>query len=185
MATQARLMTAADLSRLPEDGFRYELIEGELRRMTPAGYRHGLVAMRFAWRLASHVEANDLGTVCAAETGFLLSSNPDTVRAPDIAFVARSLHQDEETVSGYRPGAPDLVVEVLSPADTYSEVESKVMAWLDAGTRIALVLDPERRQMTAYRSRSDIRILTAQEIFEAKDVVPGWSLRVADLFDRI
>ena len=178
-------MTAVDLARLPEDGFRYELIEGELRRMTPAGHRHGRVAMRFAWRLASHVEDNDLGTVYAAETGFLLSSNPDTVRAPDVAFVSRFRHQDEASVSGYWPGAPDLVVEVVSPSDTYSEVESKVMAWLDAGTRIALVLDPERRQVTTYRSRSDIKILTAQETFEAKDVVPGWSLRIADLFDGI
>src|SRR5262245_917574 len=140
MATQVRLVTAAELSRLPADGFRYELIEGELRRMTPAGYRHGLVTMRFAWRLASHVEAHDLGTVCAAETGFLLSSNPDTVRAPDIAFVASPRQRDEESTSGYWPGAPDLIVEVLSPSDTYSEVESKVLAWLDAGARIALVL---------------------------------------------
>ena len=178
-------MTAVDLSRLPDDGSRYELIEGELRRMTPAGHRHGRVAMRFAWRLASHVEENDLGTVYAAETGFLLSSNPDTVRAPDVAFVAGSQDPDEATVSGYWPGAPDLVVEVLSPSDTYSEVESKVMAWLNAGTRIALVLDSERRQMTAYRSRSEIKILTGQETFEAQDVVPGWSLRIADLFDGI
>lgn len=82
--------TADELLHMPDDGFRYELVRGELRQMTPAGNVHGRVAMSFAWRLARHVEENGLGTVYVAETGFKLSSDPDTVRAPDVAFVNRT-----------------------------------------------------------------------------------------------
>src|ERR1700737_4537985 len=98
-------MTAEDLLRLPDDGKRHELVQGELRTISPAGFRHGVVAMAIGGHLADHVRRNHLGVVCAAETGFVLTRNPDTVRAPDAAFVRQERSLDER---GFFAGAPDL-----------------------------------------------------------------------------
>lgn len=182
MTTEVRVVTAEELLRMPDDGFRYELVRGELRKMSPAGHTHGRVAMRFGSRLDHYVDAHDLGVVYAAETGFLIDRDPDTVRAPDVAFVRRDRLELADRSRGYFPEAPDLAVEVISPGDTYSEVEEKAMAWLAAGTRMVLVVDPRRRTVTRYRSFGDITILTEADIIDGEDVVPGWTIRVADLF---
>ena len=101
--------------------------------------------MRITWRLAQYVEGNRLGTVYAAETGFRLSSDPDTVRAPDVAFVSRARVEAVGEVEGFWPEAPDLAVEVISPDDSYADVEEKVFDWLDAGTKMILVVNPRQR----------------------------------------
>ena len=169
---------------MPDDGSRYELVEGDLRKMAPAGDVHGYLALRIASRLERHVDANNLGKTYAAETGFKLSSNPDTVRAPDAAFVSRERVEKAGKVKGYWPGAPDLVAEVVSPNDTHSEVIGEALAWLEAGSRMVLVVDPDKITVTVYRSREEIRVLTADagEIIDGSDVVPGWKLPVAELF---
>jgi Uma2 family endonuclease len=149
--TMARV-TAEDLARLPEDGSRYELVRGELRKMPPAGEEHGGVAMRIGWRLGQYVEENGLGKVYAAETGFLLETDPDTVRAPDVAFVRLERLREFGSVTGFLPGAPELAVEVVSPGDTHSEVEEKSIGWLRAGCLLVLTLNPRNRTVTAYRS---------------------------------
>jgi Uma2 family endonuclease len=181
---ETRRTTAEELLRMPDDGFRYELVRGELRKMPPAGSEHGVIAMDIGVSLGNHVKANRLGRVYAAETGFLLASDPDTVRAPDVAFVSRERVEEAGRVAGYWPGAPDLVVEVVSPNDTHAQVTEKALAWLEAGCRMVLVADPERRVVTVYRSRSEIRILTAEagDVIDGGDVVPGWKLPVAELF---
>jgi len=84
----SQLLTADDLLRMPDDGWRHELVRGELRRMPPPGYRHGRTALRIAVSLSSHVDSNRLGVVLAAGTGFLLGTSPDEVRAPDVAFIS-------------------------------------------------------------------------------------------------
>lgn len=179
---QARPMTADELLRLPDDGFRYELVEGELRRMTPTGGEHGEIAGNVAYFLKDHARANDLGRVYAAETGFKLSSDPDTVRAPDAAFVRKERADSMGKVPGYVPGAPDLAVEVVSPGDTYGEVEEKVLEWLDAGSRMVIVLNPRRRTATIYRSRDEIQLLGEGDEIDGADVVPGWKVPVRELF---
>jgi Uma2 family endonuclease len=181
MTTRSK-MTADELLRMPDDGFRYELVRGELVKMAPAGDEHGYLAMEVGSRLAQYVREHRLGRVYAAETGFRLASNPDTVRAPDVAFVNQRRIEEVGLVRGYRPGAPDLVVEVISPSDTYTEVEDKVHDWLDAGTLMVIVVNPRRQTVTVYRSRNDIVILTKDEELDGEDVVPGWKLRIADLF---
>ena len=169
---------------MPDNGSRYELVEGDLRKMAPAGDVHGYLALRIASRLERHVDANNLGKTYAAETGFKLSSNPDTVRAPDAAFVSRERVEKAGKVKGYWPGAPDLVAEVVSPNDTHSEVIGEALAWLEAGSRMVLVVDPDKITVTVYRSREEIRVLTADagETIDGSDVVPGWKLPVAELF---
>lgn len=183
MTTQTKPMTAEELLKKEEDGFRYELVEGDLRRMTPAGNIHGYIAANFLGPLQQHVRAGKLGRVYAAETGFRLTSDPDTVRAPDVAFISRGRLDEAGEVSGYWPGAPDLAVEVVSPSDTHTEVTEKSLAWLGAGCRMVLAVDPSQRTVTVYRSREDIGILTGDDIIDGADVVPGFALPVSDLFD--
>lgn len=182
MAIRERVVTAEELLAMPDDGSRRELVRGELRKMPPAGSEHGYLAMRMGRLLSNHVEANDLGRVYAAETGFKLASDPDTVRAPDAAFVIRERVEEAGRVAGYWPGAPDLAAEVVSPGDTHAQVVEKALAWLEAGCRMVLVADPERRIVTVYRSLNNIRILTVGEAVDGEDVVSGWSLSVAELF---
>lgn len=182
MTIQSRQVTAEELLEMPEDSVRHELVEGELREMAPAGNRHGYVAGEFFGELRNHVKANNLGRVYAAETGFKISSDPDTVLAPDAAFVRRERLDEVGEVDGYWPGAPDLVVEVVSPNDRHSGVVEKALSWLGASCRMVLVADPERQAVTVYRSLEDIRILTGRESVDGADVVPGWRLPLSDIF---
>jgi Uma2 family endonuclease len=175
-------ITAEDLLRMPDDGFRYELVRGELRKMAPAGHEHGGIVMNVSTPLDQHVRANDLGRVYAAETGFKLASNPDVVRAPDVAFVSRKRLEETGDTEGYWPGAPDLAVEVISPGDSYTEVEEKVVDWLEAGTHMVAVINPRKRLITVYRSLSEVAVLTAEDSLDGGDVVPGWRVPVASLF---
>ena len=181
--TTIQTITAEELLQQPDDGFRYELVKGELVKMAPAGSEHGKLAMRVGWRLAQHVESQNLGNVYAAETGFQLASNPDTVRAPDVAFVRQERVAEAGEVRGFWPGAPDLAVEVVSPGDTYAEVEDKVLDWLDAGTLMVAVVNPRQRTVTIYRSRADIVILTRDDLLDGNNVVPGWILPIRELFE--
>jgi Uma2 family endonuclease len=183
MSTTIHLVTADDLLRMPDDGFRYELVRGELRKMCPAGNEHGRVAMKFSWRLAQHVEANDLGEVYAAETGFLISSEPDTVRAPDVSFVRKERIPEVGRTKGYSKGAPDLAVEVVSPGDTHAEVEEKAIDWLMAGTAMVLTFNPNKRTVTVYRSLKDIVILDENAILDLGDVVHDFKVAIKDIFD--
>ncbi len=180
--TTAALVTADELLLMKDDGFRYELVRGELRKMSPAGHRHGRIALNLTTPLDQFVRANQLGAVYAAETGFKLASDPDVVRAPDVAFVRRERVDAVGETGGFWPGAPDLAAEVLSPGETSGEVEEKIADWLDAGTRLVLVVDPEDQTVTLYRSHEDVRVLTIDDVLEGGEVVPDWTLPVRDIF---
>jgi len=182
MSTTVQSMAAADLLRLPADGRRYELIRGELRQMAPAGPIHGRLAMRMAAHLFQHVEAHHLGTVYAAETGFQLTQDPDTVRAPDVAFVSRQRLEAVGEIEGYWPGAPDVAVEVISPSDRYTDVEDKVVEWLAAGSQMVIVVNPRQRSVTVYHSRTDMVRLTEEDVLDGGAVVPGWQLPITEVF---
>jgi Uma2 family endonuclease len=140
MNTLIQRMTADRLFGIKDDGFRYELVNGELRKMTPSGFNHGKVVARLTALLTLYVESNRLGAVLGAETGFKLASDPDTVRAPDIAFVKRERILATGETEKFCPGPPDLAVEVLSPSDTVYEVEDKVTGWLAPGTTTVWVV---------------------------------------------
>lgn len=182
MSTTVQSMTAADLLRLPTDGRRYELIRGELRQMAPAGPTHGRLAMRIASHLFQHVEAHHLGTVYAAETGFQLTQNPDTVRAPDVAFVSQERCETVGEIEGYWPGAPDVAIEVISPSDRYADVEDKVVEWLAAGSRMVIVVNPRQQSVTVYHSHTDMVRLTEEDTLDGGEVVPGWRLPIKEVF---
>lgn len=182
MSTATRITTAAELLRLPRGKFRYELIEGELRTMSPAGYEHGVIAQNLGWRLAKHVMENGLGQVPTAETGFLLEQAPDTVLAPDVSFVSKGQLKRCGMPKAYFPEAPALAVEVVSPNDTAEEVDGKIRYWLAAGTKLAWVIYPKGRTVTVYRSLDDIQVLSEQDSLSGESVVPGFTCAIADLF---
>src|SRR5574341_708528 len=126
MRSEKALMTAEELLELPDTGYWHELIEGKLIKMPPGGAQHGLVAMNLGHRLKSHVDCRQLGAVFAAETGFILRRDPDTVRAPDVAFIARERLPEGELPTTYLQMTPDLLAEVVSPNDSTREVQEKV-----------------------------------------------------------
>lgn len=185
MSIALRTMTADELLRMPEDGYRYELIEGELRQMSPPGFQHGVIGEDLASRLSEFVKRHSLGKVTSAETGFLITRDPDTVRAPDIAFVSQEQLARCGIPLGYFPEAPALAVEVVSPGDTAEEVDSKVRCWLAAGTKLAWVVYPGGRTVTVYHSLDDIHVLTEKDQLTGDPVVPGFACAVADLFSGI
>lgn len=172
------------LFALPDDGMRRELVGGVVRVMEPTGFGHGMAAARIGALLHDHVAERGLGIALAAETGFVLTRDPDTVRAPDVAFVPRDRFEAIGDTERFWPEAPALAVEVVSPSDAFSAVEEKALMWLAHGTLLVLVADPRRRTITAYRSGRDVRVHTEDEVVDASSAVPGWSLRVADAFGR-
>jgi Uma2 family endonuclease len=182
MATTAQITTAEQLLQAPDLG-PCELLRGELVMGTPAGYAQGSIAARITRALGNFVETTRLGDVLGAEPGFHIASDPDTVRAPDVAFV-RSERVPHEKPQGFFEGAPDLAVEVLSPNDRASEVNAKVQDWLDAGCRMVWVVDPQTKTVSVYRSRTEIMVLGASDTLPGGDVLPGFSLPLVEIFAR-
>ena len=176
MSVATRVMTADELLRLPDEGHRYELVRGELRKMSPAGTRHGRISAWIAGSLIAFVRQHRLGYVYIAETGFVLAKNPDTVRAPDVAFVRAERAVD---LAEYFPGPPDLAVEVISPSDTFSEVVEKTREYLRAGTRAVVIVDPKTSTVEVHRASGVTRVETTLEV---DDVVAGWTMPLADIF---
>lgn len=175
-------MTAEELFWLPEDSHHYELIYGELRKMSPPGSEHGMITVNLTILLGLYVRAHGLGIVLTGESGFLIGRDPDTVRAPDVAFIRRDRIPPSGIPTTYWPGPPDLVVEVISPGDTYLEVEEKVAMWLEAGATMVWVVNPRRRIVVAHRSLTDITVLTEDGMLDGGEVIPGFRCRVADIF---
>jgi Uma2 family endonuclease len=177
-----RPLTAEDFFSLDLHDVRSELVQGEVVRMSPAGGEHGVVAMRIGSRLLVYVEAHDLGVVCAAETGFLVDRNPDTIRAPDVAFVSKERMGDGRPPKKFWSFAPDLAVEVVSPSETAESIQERVREWFAAGTRAVWLLYPSLSAVHVYRSPTDVHILQKGDILSGEDVLPGFTCAVGDLF---
>jgi Uma2 family endonuclease len=173
--------TAEELFAFPSD-WHYELIRGKLRSLNmPAGALHGNLTSIFSARVQVFVEDNQLGRCFAAETGFLIAQNPDTVLAPDFAFVSHARLPDE-LPGGYVRAVPNLVLETRSPNDRAREVSVKVREWLEAGVEVVLELNPAKQALTVYRPNTNPEILTRESIFDGGETLPGFTFPVARLF---
>ncbi len=175
------LTTAEDLLRMPRGRARHELVRGELRVMCLPGARHGRIALRIGRLLDTHASQTGAG-VAFGELGFLLARDPDTVRGPDAAFISRERYDAVGETTKYWPGPPDLAVEVLSPNDTFREVQEKAREWVAAGCTAVLVLDPDERTATVYRAGGDSHIYAGEERVDLSDAVPDFRVAVGELF---
>ncbi len=182
MATDTKLLTAEEFALLEDENAR-ELVEGEVYMAPPPEPWHGETAATVLLRFGNYVDLHQLGRTYAAETGFIIRRNPDTVRAPDFAFV-REERAPAVRRHGYLDLVPDLITEVVSPSDSANHIQRKMQEWLAAGVRMGLVLYPPTQRLAIYRPDRDIRLLGPDDPFDGEDVLPGFSCMVRDLFPR-
>ena len=182
MSATVQTMTADELFTMSEDGFLYELVKGELRKMSPPGSEHGMLVARLTGQLVPYIEDNDLGVAFGAETGFKLASNPDTVLAPDFAFVSNERIPATGIPVSYWAGAPDLAVEVISPGNSRREMEEKLKECFAAGVRMVWMIYPKRRTVTIHRPDVEVITLTENDMLDGQDIVPGFQYSIAKLF---
>ena len=183
--TGRRLKTsfiAEELLHLPTDGRRLELVKGRIYEMPLADVRQAGVAKRIGSALDAHVKANNLGAVFSAGAGFVLGRDPDTVRAPDAAFVASERIPEDGLSDGYFPTAPDLAVEVVSPQDRPLDVREKIEDWLKGGTRLVWMIQRAQRTVMVYRPLGDPTELSEDAILDGEEVVLGFVCNVKELF---
>jgi len=177
--TTTHLMTAEDLLNMPDDDLRHELIKGKLLTMAPAKFEHGRVVGHLTIILGHFVETNGLGVIYGAETGFKLESDPDTVRAPDIAFIRKGRVEDPES---FGSGSPDLAVEVLSPSDRKGEIAEKTSQWLACGARSVWNVNPRKRTVEVFHADGQRSLLhEGDELVD--DTVPGFRVLVSKIFE--
>ena len=163
------------------DGKR-ELIFGEVLELTPPGARHGFIQAEIAYLLKDHGHRTGSREFVTTEAGYQLTTGPDTVRAPDVAVVTAAHHADHEGEIGYLPFAPDLAVEVVSPSDSFADVETKARMWLDHGAQVVWVVEPDSRRVLIYEPGRDRRNLSEDDALEAPKILPGFSVLVSRLF---
>ncbi|MHC4550641.1 MAG: Uma2 family endonuclease [Planctomycetota bacterium] len=173
------ITTAEQLLRAGDIG-RCELIRGELRLMIPAGDEHGRITVKLTCAVGNHVVAQQLGVLHGAETGFILSRDPDTVRAPDLAFTRTE--RASPPARGFVPAAPDLAVEVLSPDDRPGYVREKVAEWLEAGTLAVWVVDPRARTVTVHEPGQRPSVFGEADRVPGGALLPGFAFAVRDVF---
>lgn len=181
MTRTSTITTAEQLFEAGSELGRCELVKGDLRMMHAAGGWHGQITLRLSGELYKYVEANDLGVLCAAETGFVLERNPDTVRAPDIAFIAKDRAAEARTEK-FIPIPPDLVVETLSPSDTASAVAEKTQWWLDHGVKRVWIVDPGSESISMHGPDGTARTYRAEHTLRDDGVLAGFTLEVGKLF---
>ena len=176
------LMTAEQLLTLDLPNKSTELVRGHLRVREPPSTYHGLVQSRLNVLVGSYVLKNHLGAVFGQDTGFKIASDPDTVRAPDLAFVTRE-RVDLIERRGYAALAPDLAAEILSPDDRPGEVLKKVGEWLEAGVSIVWVIDPDRRAASVYRPDGTVTSVPTNGSLDGERVLPGFSCALSEVFE--
>jgi Uma2 family endonuclease len=184
MAGWDRLLTAAELLRMPDDDMWHELVAGRLITMSPPGFAHGICAGRLEHALTTFARRRKLGLVAPQDTGFKLKSDPDTVRAPDVAFV-RASRIPRQLPTAYWDGAPDLAVEVLSPREREREVLKKVPEYLECGSTAVWVVRPRTRSVTLFHSGSEPVTLSGDDALTDPRVLPGFRFELPRLFEGI
>lgn len=177
----ARLVTAEELERFPSDDNRYELVAGHLVPMTPVSFAHGRTVIQFGSLLHEYIRKRKLGVV-VAEVGFILATDPDTVRAPDLAFL-RPEHIPTPDPRGFWPGAPDLAVEVLSPDDRPGEMRLRIDEYLTSGVDAVIIVDPDLKSVELHRPSRAMLTLADANTLDLDDVLPGFHCRVGEMFE--
>jgi Uma2 family endonuclease len=176
------LLTAEEFAALPLGDMRSELIEGVLHAMPPTFEDHSESTALLTILLGHYVVTHRLGKMYAAETGFLIARNPDTVRAPDIAFTQKERVPADSPAPRWVPVIPDLVAEVASSGDYPGELRRKAEMWVEVGVRLVWVVLPSQRVIEIYRPGQTVLTLGEADTLDGEDVVPGFSAPVAAVF---
>ena len=177
-----KLITGEELLELGDIG-PCELVEGRIVPMAPTGDEHGGYEGNFYYEVRSFVDLHKLGKVRVGEVGIYIRRNPDTVRGADVIFISHERYAQRKP-GGYLDVAPDLVVEILSPNDKWTEVTQKLRDYFAIGVRLIWVADPEARCVYAYRSLTDVREFTEKDELPGDEVLPGFAVKVAQLFEE-
>ena len=180
-ATQQPYVTAEQLESLHLPDASAELVRGQLLVREPPSTRHGRVQANLQYHVTVYVRRTNAGYVFGQDTGFKLRSNPDTVRGPDLAFVSSDREADLPD-RGFAELAPDLIAEILSPGDRPGEMLSRVGDFLEAGTKLVWVIDPERREATVYRSDGSVGHVGPDGDFDGEPILPGFLCPLAEIF---
>ncbi|WP_419839757.1 Uma2 family endonuclease [Candidatus Poriferisodalis sp.] len=175
------LLTAADLLLLGDEK-RGELIRGVFCEMAPPGREHGRIAALVTHELVAYALAERAGTV-VGESGVQLERDPDTVRAPDVAFTSYARSPAGSVTHRYAQEVPELVVEVVSPSDRHAAVHDKARMWLGFGAQLVWVVFPASRTVEVHRVGTDpIETLNETDVLDGADVLPGFSCPLSRLF---
>jgi Uma2 family endonuclease len=177
---EKRLITGEELLAMSDIG-PCELVEGELIQMSPVGDTHGAIELNIGAELRDFVREHDLGVVRVGEVGIYISRNPDTIRAADVLFIAKENYAGRRS-KGFLDIAPDLVVEVLSPSDTWHRVNQKLQEYFNIGVKMIWVVDSLDPQVYVYRSITDVRYFTGNDKLPGDEILPGLDLAVAALY---
>ena len=183
MATTEALVTAETYLRLPDLGQPTELVRGKVVMMNMPGARHGKVCARITFQLMSFNERAQLGHIMTNDSGVVTTRDPDSVRGPDVAFYSYERLPPGEVTAGYPAQPPELVFEVLSPSDRYSELQQKAVEYLDAGVRCVSIVDPQREQVVLYHPDRPPETLAASDILEFAEILPGFSVSIRRFFE--
>ena len=175
------LVTADEFEKWPEEEGKTELVDGRVVSMSQVGYRHGRVVGRIVSLLDQHVRVQDLGVV-VLEVGFTLRRHPDTVRAPDVAFLRKERIPAIEPL-GVWEGPPDLAIEVLSPDDRPGEMRRKVRDYLTGSVAVVLVVDLDKQSITVSRASTPAVTLRENDTLDIGDVVSGFHCTVREIFE--
>lgn len=177
------LVTGEELLAMGDIG-PSELIEGRIVPMSPTADEHGGYESNFDEYLKAFVRKHKLGKVRVGEVGIYIRRNPDTIRAADVAFISNDRYAQRKSQHGYLDVPPELIVEIMSPDDRWSEVTQKLRDYFSIGVRIVWVADPATRIVYTYRSLTDVREFGEADTLTGDDVLPGFSVPVASLFEE-
>jgi Uma2 family endonuclease len=177
-----RLLTIEEYERLPEDDrYRSELVRGRLVREPQPAEEHAWLEVKLSHLLYEFVETHGLGVVLGP-AGYRLEEDPPTVRGPDLSYLSHARIDGGFPVRKFRRIAPDLAVEIVSPSNRARDLLDKAHQFLDAGARLVWVVNPIRKTVTVYRSRSEVTVLRIEDALDGEDVLPGFRLLLSRLF---
>jgi len=177
-----KLITAAQLLAMGSEADQTELVEGELVKMSPASGDHGRIGSDLHGFLWMHVRAHRLGQLFTVETGFIVGRHPDSVLAPDVAFVSVDRLVANQQLPGFVPFAPDLAVEIESPSNTRAELRRKIELYFGGGSRLVWLVRPTRHTVTVFAPELVEVVLREADTLDGGDVLPGFRLPLTDLF---
>lgn len=181
--TKKRLTTAVELAQMP-DAALYELIEGELVQMSPTKRTHGRYEYRFSRLLGEFIEKHNLGEVMVGEIGMFIRRKPDTVRAADVLFISHERLAAEPEDDGYLTVPPELVVEILSPSESWSMVRRKLADYFEMGVTVVAIVDAEQETVTLFRSPTELTELHRDDTLTLPDILPDFALPLSNLFTK-